>query len=303
MKKISIMMSTYNGEKFLGEQIESILNQQDVETSLFIRDDGSTDGTIAIIEFFQTKYPQRICLFKGKNVGYRKSFLKLLEVVGDAEFYGFADQDDVWMSQKSINAIQCIERENALLYASGVILTDGELHVIGRQDISNMSNSIESYFSRSRLAGCTFVFPEQLKRIVEQFSNLDFDDATMPDHDFVVGSCAFACGKVFLDNNSYIYHRRHKTSVTNGGMGISKRIRSEYKYVFHRKNIKLEMAKMLLEKCEMHLREENKGFLQSVVEYKISFTKRLKLFSNPKLTSNMFICDLEQRIKIILSNY
>ena len=91
MKRIEILMSAYNGDKFIEEQIESIMRQRDVDVHLTIRDDGSSDETVSVIKKLQVKYPNAISVHVGENIGYRKSFLRLLDLAVDADYYGFAD--------------------------------------------------------------------------------------------------------------------------------------------------------------------------------------------------------------------
>ena len=99
MLKVNILMSTYNGEKYIEEQIQSILNQEEVIIKLYIRDDGSTDNTVKIIESFNK---ENIVLFKMSNIGWKKSSLELTKLVEyhDDEYYAFSDQDDVWKKIK-----------------------------------------------------------------------------------------------------------------------------------------------------------------------------------------------------------
>ena len=108
MDKVYVLMSTYNGDKYLKEQLESILDQKNINVSIFIRDDGSTDNTEMIIKSFCDNH-NNIHYFSGENIGYGKSFMELIKnVPNDAEYYAFSDQDDVWKLDKLISAIQAI---------------------------------------------------------------------------------------------------------------------------------------------------------------------------------------------------
>lgn len=305
VKKVEILMSTYNGEKYVEEQINSILDQNHVYTHITVRDDGSKDNTWIILKKKQEQYPKRINLIRGHNIGYRKSFLSLLQAAQTADYYGFSDQDDVWHPEKIIKAIQRINDYNfPVLYASGVEITDDYLNTIGFNDVANMPNHIESYFTRARIPGCTFVFNHALRKITARFSDMNYSPSEMPDHDILVGSCAFLCGKVILDHSSYIKHRRHRESVTSGGNGLYKRIKTEMNIVFKRKNVRYNLAKELLTKInEDEMGKNQKAFLNEIVNYKKNLHNKLKLLSNKKMKSTFLICDLEQKIKIILNTY
>ena len=92
MKEITVLMSTYNGEMFIREQIDSILNSKDVELQLLVRDDGSSDQTIPILKSYQTK--KKLSFYQGHNVRPAKSFMELLCKAPSSKYYAFSDQDD-----------------------------------------------------------------------------------------------------------------------------------------------------------------------------------------------------------------
>lgn len=93
-KSVQVVMSTYNGEKYLKEQIDSILSQEGVDVRLYIRDDGSSDRTTDILASYQEH--KNVKIEKGNNLGFAKSFLTALDECDEADYYAFSDQDDVW---------------------------------------------------------------------------------------------------------------------------------------------------------------------------------------------------------------
>ena len=96
--KITVLMSTYNGEKYIREQIDSIL-QQSMPADIMIRDDGSSDGTVDIIEEYISKGTP-VELIKGENVGVIASFFELIKAAPEEDYYAFSDQDDYWYPEK-----------------------------------------------------------------------------------------------------------------------------------------------------------------------------------------------------------
>ena len=96
--KVLVLMSTYNGEKYLREQIDSILGQRGVEVSLLVRDDGSTDATLTTLDEY--KESGRLDYYCGNNLGPARSFMHLLQNAPASDFYAFSDQDDKWMDDK-----------------------------------------------------------------------------------------------------------------------------------------------------------------------------------------------------------
>ena len=97
---IAIMLSTYNGEKYIRKQLDSLVNQSyKAYMKVFVRDDGSTDNTLSILEEYIEKI--NLTIIKGENVGPGKSFWKLFMNQNiNADYYAFCDQDDIWDSDK-----------------------------------------------------------------------------------------------------------------------------------------------------------------------------------------------------------
>lgn len=120
-KSVQVVMSTYNGEKYLKEQIDSILSQEGVDVRLYIRDDGSSDRTTDILASYQEH--KNVKIEKGNNLGFAKSFLTALDECDEADYYAFSDQDDVWEKDKLSTAIEILEEESQstpLLYCSAL---------------------------------------------------------------------------------------------------------------------------------------------------------------------------------------
>ncbi len=98
---VAILLSTYNGQLYLKEQIDSLLDQTYKNWCLFVRDDGSSDDTLQIISTYAKKCPERIVLLTDNrgNIKPAASFMQLLSMV-DMDYYMFCDQDDIWLSTK-----------------------------------------------------------------------------------------------------------------------------------------------------------------------------------------------------------
>ena len=99
LSNVVVLLSSYNGEQYIKEQVESILGQKNVRVKLLIRDDGSTDATPNLL----SKYSQlpNVDVVYGKNIGASNSFLWLIKNAPECEYYSFSDQDDVWDNDKT----------------------------------------------------------------------------------------------------------------------------------------------------------------------------------------------------------
>lgn len=111
---ICILMSTYNGEKFLAEQLQSIEGQTHKNWRLVISDDGSSDNTLAIAKQFQSKWgDDRLEIRQGPQQGFCQNFLSMAcDTTLRADLYAFSDQDDVWMADKLARAVAYFEASN-----------------------------------------------------------------------------------------------------------------------------------------------------------------------------------------------
>lgn len=102
--KCVVLMASYNGIPFISEQIDSILSQAEVDVRLFVRDDGSSDGTRDLLQRYADE--GSLTLLTGENLGPALGFLTLLRNAPEADYYAFSDQDDIWDSDKLITAIK-----------------------------------------------------------------------------------------------------------------------------------------------------------------------------------------------------
>lgn len=128
---VDILMSTYNGEEFLREQLESILGQTYTDWHLFVRDDGSSDDTVAILHDYEARYPDRISLCPDDlhNLGAMRSFERLL-AMSKGDYIFFADQDDVWKPNKVEKMMSAIRKEEASLSENLPIVVHSDLEVV-----------------------------------------------------------------------------------------------------------------------------------------------------------------------------
>lgn len=208
-------MSTYNGEKYLKEQIDSILTQRGVELTLYVRDDGSSDKTIDIVKEYQKNNPN-IKLDVGQNLGVGNSFMQLVyDVPDDYDFYAFADQDDVWLPEKMGKAIEEIKGIlKPALYCSNQILVDGKLNKIGMRYTTDPDISYKQIMCQNKITGCTALWNKELKKLLS-------DEKRRPSekllkrriHDVWIAMVASVIGIIRYDHEGYILYRQHEANV------------------------------------------------------------------------------------------
>lgn len=235
--KVAVLMSTYNGEKYLREQLDSILAQEGVELTLFIRDDGSSDRTIEIIEGYQEEQ-SCIVLFKGENIGVGNSFMQLVYDASDSyDYYAFSDQDDIWLENKLITAIEKIKEYNSpVLYTSNQLLVDGKGNDLGLRHTSSPGTSYMQILCCNWLSGCTMVWNNSLHKILSDKKRRPSRDMLQRRiHDVWVAMVASVAGEILFDNNAYILYRQHEHNV----VGVRKtRLFDEWKKKIRRPELR-----------------------------------------------------------------
>lgn len=222
MKSVCVLMSTYNGEKYLKEQVDSILNQKNVNVSLLIRDDGSVDKTLDIISDYERK-DSRVKLYRGDNVGACKSFLDLLWTVEmDYDYYALSDQDDVWLDNKLSTAVEAIGQNNGKLklYCSKVIVTDCDLKPIESSNTIKYKCSFGNSLIENVVTGCTVVMESSFLKMLRSFTRPQKQYI----HDWWLYKMATCYGTLIYDTNAYMYYRQHGNNTIGLADGLKGRI-------------------------------------------------------------------------------
>ena len=236
---VLVLMSTYNGERFLKEQIDSILSQEGVDVRLLVRDDGSTDRTWEILEVYASGY-RNIVITRGENVGFVKSFSALVRMAldytnmeeaaqstieeavqttptppnlgGEREmFYAFADQDDIWMPKKLMTACSVLSSKDPSkpnLFTSNSMQVDAE-----GKELELFHKGPEPKFRKGNVLvfgteqGCSMVFN---RRAIELYSECE---PQLTWHDRWLYHICYFLGSVTYDHRPLFYYRRHENNA------------------------------------------------------------------------------------------
>ena len=165
MEQIDILMATYNGEKYLREQIDSILEQTYSKIRLIISDDCSTDNTREIIKEYEEKDSRVKVYYQQNNLGYVKNFEFLLTKV-QSEVYMLSDQDDIWLPEKVENTYSFLKNNNADLVFTDLMVVDEQENIISNsfnnlmkltRKINKTINSKELVYLYNCVTGCTIM--------------------------------------------------------------------------------------------------------------------------------------------------
>ena len=250
MDKVAILMATYNGEAYLQEQIESILEQSCKKWTLFIRDDNSTDTTPLIIDKYQKRY-NNIHIIKDTNNANsaEKNFIYLLNhvknnYINEFEYFMFSDQDDYWLDSK-INDTICLlkKRENnrvPILVHTDLEVVDANLNTsfnsyVRMRSLNPTEKRLNRLLVQNNITGCTMLWNKSL------MEKIDFDLENVAMHDWWIGLIACLFGEVLFLEKTTIKYRQHGANV----VGATKT--NSLRFVFNRL-IKTNRAKVTIKK-------------------------------------------------------
>ncbi len=279
INKILIMLSTYDGEKFLKEQLDSLYAQEGVDIHILVRDDGSKDNTITILKKYQNLYG-KMTLIEGENIGVIKSFHTLahytLLKMPSFDYYSFCDQDDVWLPNKLMIAVNKLNAEDQSnkLYFCRANYVDKKLKFLKK-------SSKVCYFDyktsivRNPALGCTMVFDKKLlKLFILAYSSLD---KMLCLHDRWMFLCAnYLDAKIINDDKAYILYRQHGRNVTSANKNFILRYLMAFKRIMSRENYYLNNATLFYKTYQNFITLEKKEFLLTLINYNRSILSSIK---------------------------
>jgi glycosyltransferase involved in cell wall biosynthesis len=276
-KKIQILLSTYNGERYLREQLDSFISQENFsEIKVLIRDDGSTDSTLKILSEYENKYGFEI--IRGENLGLNASMQMLVEARDrGCDFFAFSDQDDVWFNGKVKRGVTLLSEKDdgrPALYVSTSTITDSELNPKGHTFIPKKPLTFYNAMIQNVCPGHAQICNAALADILEK--NFSHD---MMVYDYWTYLLASATGNVYFDKTETAYYRQHENNAIGYGTSRFKVLKARIARIKTRKSIL--NAKQLYALCEVahdiipreYLKES-----ESFFKCQRSFFTRLKYF-------------------------
>ncbi len=298
--KIAVLMSTYNGEKYLREQIESILAQKlhsDCRLSLYIRDDGSTDQTTQIIETYSEEHENVIYINDSypSPLGIKESFLLLLKTASSSEqrfdYYAFSDQDDVWMEDKLVSAIDMLrasDNKKGALYYSNRIIVNEKLQITEKEHINYYGDFIEM-LSWAKVSGNTMAFDHKLAEYAMRHNaqiNIH--------HDTWVYTLAKCIGSdIFFDEAPHIYYRQHSDNFvgySHGSHGSWPYLIKNFfpRLVKHRDHLFQNLFKDIYRSYREDLDSKAIDYINLIMKYNKNFRSKWALLTDRNIKKRPF---------------
>ena len=278
MEKVVVLMSTYNGDRYLENQIDSLLAQEGVEVEILARDDGSKDRTLEILEEYKGA-KSNFDYYIGENLGPAGSFLDLMKHAPEADFYALCDQDDTWLPDKLKIAVEAIrqresENRNPILYYGMPRFADNDGNLLkGPKGIYEKSLDFPSCLIKSNSTGCTMVFNRALLELINSKTP---GPITMHD-EWIHKVCLAVEGVLIYDEDVHILYRQHGGNTIGGQLSFRKVLKRYWKTLTEPDCIRSKCIKSVVECFGDKMSPENCEMAKKVASYKESFGNRIKL--------------------------
>lgn len=293
---VCVLLSTYNGEKYLESQIDSILCQKGVRVKLQVRDDGSSDDTQRILKKYSDD--RKLRWIKGDNVGPARSFLELLSESEEADYYAFADQDDYWIEDKLQIAVSQLSNTEEIpqLYYGSARIADENLRWRKQNTKPYKNSNFYSAMILSNAIGCTFVFNRTLRNIVNEGK---------PEYVFMHDAwvhklCAAVNGFFYFDEDVHILYRQHANNVIGVKTNICLKIINYLKRMGSKEGVRSKQLSSLLSCYERKMPVEYAKKCKELCEYRIDWRKKIKVIFDKDLRTNYALLNARFILAILL---
>lgn len=223
---ICILMSTYNGEKFLAEQLQSIADQSYKNWRVIISDDGSSDDTLTIAKQYQQLWGNdRLEIRQGPKQGFCQNFLSMTcDIAIRADLYAFSDQDDVWLTDKLERAVAYFDKNNQpqlpIAYGGRTQIVDEKLNTLGFSPEFTLPRSFRNALVQSICGGNTQVFNQPAKELLEQAGM-----QLVVSHDWWLYQIVKGAGGTFYyEPKPTLLYRQHANALVGGNQSFKGKI-------------------------------------------------------------------------------
>lgn len=303
MKKVCVLLSTYNGEAYLSAQLESILQQSYPAVSLYIRDDGSSDRTRYLLEQYAAAH-SNIKLFFGKNIGAAQSYFWLLANADkDADYIALSDQDDVWHCDKLQRAVSWLEREEAscpLLYFSRFEIVDADLRHLALSPLATRLGFANALV-QNQATGCTMVLNQAARMLL-----LSALPTRTIMHDWWIYLVLSAFGKLLYDATPTLKYRQHAHNTIGASASTVEKLQRHWKSFLRGSSriFRLSQQAREFERCfGARLQEPERQLLQRFLQSKQNWAHRLRYLFTGEARRASWLDNVILKTVIALNRY
>lgn len=302
--EVAILLCTFNGCAFLKEQIDSFIAQTYQKWTLYISDDGSSDGTLSLLEHYQDLMAaKRIQVFHGPQSGFAENFMSLIrnEKI-KADFFAFSDQDDIWFEEKlerSIRKLESLPSHYPAMYCSRTRLIDKNRKIIGFSPDFKQAPIFQNALIQSIAGANTMLINGATRDLLNQIPN----SMTIVAHDWVTYLLTTACGgNVIFDSEPTLDYRQHDGNVIGANSGFKERVRRLGKLIDGRfsrwSDSNLQILEFLEEKLTTFNRQSMNDFKQA---RQSSIVTRFRLMKKSGVYRQTFFGNISLALAIALN--
>jgi rhamnosyltransferase len=287
-----ILLSTFNGEKYLSELLGSLVKQENAKCTVIVRDDASTDRTLQILESF--KQLLDIEIHVGENVGPDASFKILMNMVmnRDFDYVAFCDQDDIWETSKLLRASQLLKKSQKSHYSSKRKLVDQRGKYLGIFPAKKVFVSYENSIVENVCAGCTTVLDfAYFKRIMELGLT-----KIRGSYDHVIYSISSILDEIYFDEESRIFYRIH----SDNAVGVRKRFKFFFRGASSELLAKIRTAVQIKNAMQSEMTSKQTVTLDKIIVYTKFYKRTLGFLKMPKLRQSA-LEDVIIKVHLILN--
>ena len=291
-KKIDILMATYNGEKYLVEQLDSIINQTYHNWNLLIRDDNSIDKTLEIIQNYHKK-DKRIKILKDNkgNLGIVRNFEELLKS-SESEFIMFSDQDDIWVENKLdmyLKMIEKIKNKGFMIHSDAILFDKNKSNILKDTFISKkaINKGLENVFFNYFVQGATILISKEIKNFILPFPKEVYL------HDRYIHLISELFFERIFVNKALIYYRQHGDNQIGAKNTIRELLSKRY---FDERD--RQLIKIIYNKYGSLLTEDKKKLIEEY--FKITDIKKNRFNRFLNLKKSKISIPLKKKISFIV---
>lgn len=301
-KPVAILLATFNGERYIREFLDSLCGQSYKDFCLYVRDDGSTDSTLAIVDSYSSRLVIEVLPSEGR-LGPAKGFLKIMEMAGAGHScYMFADQDDYWYPDKVERAAVVLldRKDEVLLYFSRLEYVDAELRHLTYSRIPRLL-SINNAAVENVVTGCTIGISQRMRNDV-----LAGEPYDVLMHDWWLYLYCSAFGSVFFDDTPTIKYRQHGGNVVGAATGLIDDFRRRWARFVRRDVGVHRLSQQLKAFLNCHgsaLKERDRCLLNLLVRGKEDFFTRLRLAIAPPVARQSRMDTFILRFLFLIGRY
>jgi glycosyltransferase involved in cell wall biosynthesis len=294
--RVCVLLSTYNGAPYLAAQLDSLKAQDGVRVDLHVRDDGSSDETLAVLALYADTWPQLASVRSGPNLKPAGSFLELLRTApANADFYAFCDQDDVWLPQKLARATKALAADlGPALYCSNVTCVAEDLTVIGAPR-QNDDPRLQHLLFENIAYGCTTVINRAARDLVTQRLP---DTSRIIMHDWWIALTVAALGNVRYDPQPHIFYRQHHGNALGAEVSVPAQVLNQLRLLIKNRRTYWPIHAQASEFLRVFgdiLRIGDAVVIEQLVRSKLSWRLRLRYALSSQILRSTLIGDVAAR--------